>query len=359
MEHIHADAVVIGAGPAGCAAALGLVGSGAKVVLCERGLAPSFKPGEIMEPSVREPLSELGILAGFERLGFPPLAGNISIWDDETVAERSGTLSADGGGILIERPAFETWLLEEAQKAGVVVLRGGSVADAEEARGSWTVVWKSGVQPTQLTAPFLIEACGRAAGIANQGARQQHDRLVAFLTYGSTAAGPQDQSLLIEAAEEGWWYAAALPKSRAVVAYLTDADLLPRAAAARTEFINLQLGRSKLVRFRAEAFIHKDDLRGFPASSGIREALCGHSWVAVGDAAATYDPLAGFGVAVALAKGAAAARLIASSSDLALAAATYADAERTTFAEYLDERRRTYARAARTRVTSFWSRRLR
>ena len=50
---MFADAVIVGAGPAGCAAAIGLARAGARVVLYHRKAAPGCRPGEIIEPTFR------------------------------------------------------------------------------------------------------------------------------------------------------------------------------------------------------------------------------------------------------------------------------------------------------------------
>jgi flavin-dependent dehydrogenase len=74
------------------------------------------------------------------------------------------------------------------------------------------------------------------------------------------------------------------------------------------------------------------------ASSSIREQIHGDSWIFVGDAASTYDPLLGKGVPLALAKGAAIARLVSSGANLRVALRTYAEAERANFADFLSNR---------------------
>jgi flavin-dependent dehydrogenase len=164
--------------------------------------------------------------------------------------------------------------------------------------------------------------------------------------YGPTSPGAKDQRLLIEAREQGWWYAAPLPDARAVVAFMTDADLLPDTSNGRTAYFHAQLHPTKLIRAFATQLPATSRVVGFRANSSIRHVIRGNGWVSTGDATATYDPLSGRGVPAALAKGAAIARLVSNCSDCSCALKAYADAERATFADFRFDQQNTYRRAA-------------
>jgi flavin-dependent dehydrogenase len=221
-----------------------------------------------------------------------------------------------GYGVLIDRSRFEAWLISEGRRAGVTILSVDRRLHAETIGSTWRVASDSEVAPRCVVTPLILQATGRASGVFGPREREQTDRLVALLMYGATPPGPRDQRLLIEASQQGWWYAAPLPHSRAVVAFMTDVDLLPPTSKGRT------------------AYFHS------------RHVIHGNAWVSIGDAAATYDPLSGRGVPVALAKGAAVARLVSNCSSYSRALQAYADAERATFADYRADQRRTYRRAA-------------
>src|SRR5262249_48910808 len=61
-------------------------------------------------------------------------------------------------------------------------------------------------------------------------------------------AAARDARTLVEAAPDGWWYAALVPSGERVVAYFTDADLADRAALLTPEGFLARLDRSRLVR---------------------------------------------------------------------------------------------------------------
>jgi hypothetical protein len=70
-----------------------------------------------------------------------------------------------------------------------------------------------------------------------------------------------------------------------------------------------------------------------------------------------YDPLSGRGVALALTKGVAIARLITNGMDLSCAFAAHADAERASFDDFRAQQRKKYRRPAPRFRSAFWERR--
>ena len=87
-------------------------------------------------------------------------------------------------------------------------------------------------RPVALRTCSLVDATGRAAWLARRlGAeRVAFDRLVAVVTFFRTppTQGNRDTCSMVEATEQGWWYSARVPDDRGVLAFMTDADLLPR-----------------------------------------------------------------------------------------------------------------------------------
>lgn len=258
-------------------------------------------------------------------------------------------MSPYGYGALVDRTKFEAWLLSKVQEAGVTVLHPNRLI-AEPMGSTWSL---SGVDcGSCIKTPIVIEATGRSKGILGRGNRDVTDRLV-----GRTPSGVRDQRLLIEARAEGWWYAAPLPGDLAVVAFMTDADLLPRTGENRAAYVRDLCRGTRLINAFAAQMISTLQIIGFPANSSVRKAICGPSWVSIGDAAATYDPLSSRGIALALAKGLAIGRLVSNSTDYHRAFQLYEAAERFAFADYRASQRRTYRRAAPRFRSDFWRRR--
>ena len=343
--------LILGGGPAGVACALRLATAGARVLLLERRLTPGFKPGEILDPAARAVLHELSILDNFDELGFPRSAGTCALWDG-SAADTPGFLDAHGPPVTIDRPRFEDWLLDQAELNGVAVVRGASHLTLNRSAGEWTCKWRDGA----VRAGTLVDASGRSGDFVACKQRLDADRHIALLAYPPAPREISDTRLHVEATDDGWWYAALLPKRRLVIAFVTDRDGLP-VGASRASWFAEQTARTHLIADFARPALGGlacERIRGCSASSSICLTIDGPGWFAVGEAAASYDPLTGKGVALALAKGAAAARLLI--ADEPSAGARYASAERDTFSEYLSERRRTYGRGSRT--GAFWATRL-
>lgn len=353
---MNPDVVIVGGGPAGAACALALAKGGVSCALFERSASPRWKAGEIIDARAQSPLRELGVWEQFAARGYLRSAGTVSSWG-AGVAEKSSATSAYAGSFLVERAEVEAMLLAAAAAAGATVVRGAHVAAARREAGRWSLSVRLADTQLAVTTPLLVEAVGRGRSVVGAGARARVDSLTALVAYPDAAEGePPDLRFAVEAAEQGWWYAAALPAGKTVLAFLTDADMLPAGRLAREQFFRRQAQSSSLIGERLDAKSLADELRVAPAMSTIRRTLCGDSWVALGDAAATYDPLTGMGVMTALTKGLALARLLLRESPAA-AVTKYAQAERAAFDDYLEIRRSVYGAVRRWADAPFWLRR--
>jgi flavin-dependent dehydrogenase len=324
------------------------------VLLIERRCGAVDKPGEIIEASVRQSLVALGQSEDWLEEGALVLAGRSTTWSHSAPADVAGMLDPRGHGFIVERAVLERRLIDEARAAGAVVMIGVTRIDVTRATNRWTIApGKSG----GAQAPLLIEATGRGIGVLKSGKRKRLDHLVALMTYVPASPALRDQRLVVETAADGWWYAALLPRRRVVVAYMTDARDLPTTPDARLALWRKRLRATQQIKAWLEGTnLSTMALRAYPADSSIRETLCGPGWVAIGEAAAAYDPLTGSGVVAALTKGAAIARLMTAGQEQQSAIATYADAEREAFAAYAHERRRIYRQAAEHFSEPFWQR---
>lgn len=207
----------------------------------------------------------------------------------------------------------------------------------------------------------MVDATGRGAAFARvMGARREaFDRLVAFSCVLPAPPGPGDRATLIESFPQGWWYTAGLPGERRVVALLTDPDT-PAARAARTPdgFLRL-LAATTHVRAAAGDAEPVDGPAAVGANSSRLRQPYGDGWLAVGDAALTFDPLSSQGILTAI-----------YSAEKAAAAAYHALRGRTDalpryaalldgiFTGYLHHHGAAYAAERRWPHEPFWRRRL-
>lgn len=345
-----ADIIVLGGGPAGAAFAIAARRAGAEVLLLQRQEAHG-KVGEVIESSARVSLGELGLWESFLKRDYRHAPETLSCWGSGTLVVRSALSNVYGEGLLVDRSDFEAWLLEAARREGVAVQTSRrSARIVAEGKVAW--------ETAQFSTPLIVDATGRGS-CALGAPRERIDRMVGILTYvGPEAPLVADPRLLVEAAPNGWWYSAGLPGHQGVCAFMTDADLLPRSPSQRSAWLMLALGdapntRTRLGRAATEANWHVR-----PAESSRQLALDRPGRIAIGDAAAAYDPLSGQGVAMALAKGLALARALRS-ADAGAALSAYRQAEDKAWADYLRLRRTLYESEDRWAQRPFWRRRRR
>jgi flavin-dependent dehydrogenase len=109
--------------------------------------------------------------------------------------------------------------------------------------------------------------------------------------------------LLVETFADGWWYTAALPHGRRVVACMTDADEARRLKLRDRDAFMRLLGETHHVRAAAAGGRVVDGPRLWPASSRCVTGRGDLPLLCAGDAASSFDPVSGQGIVKALRSG--------------------------------------------------------
>jgi flavin-dependent dehydrogenase len=362
--------VIAGGGPAGAVAALVLARRGVRVTVLEARAAPALKVGETLPPSLAPLLSHLGLAAALEEDGHLRSQGNRSLWGSARPDESPFLANPYGEGWHVDRRRFETRLARAAREAGAD-WRTGCRLDRCEAAGPGWRLEVSGASPGSatetLTADFVADATGRPARLARRlGTRRvRYDRLVGLSGLLTSPAPALDTYTLVEATPEGWWYSALLAAGRLAAAFLTDGDLLDRALLQASRDPSgwwSRLADTTATRERVEANGYRladgAALRVLPAETSRLDSIAGERWLALGDAAAAYDPLSSHGVASAMGSGYyaghAMADLLAGREE---AGPAYLDILQRACGDCLDLQREHYARERRWPDAPFWRRR--
>ncbi|MGH6916974.1 MAG: oxidoreductase, partial [Geminicoccaceae bacterium] len=258
------------------------------------------------------------------------------------------------------RSRFDRMLTCAVEAAGVRVWRPARISSLRRDPDGWQLQIDRGGRLSEVSASVLVDASGRAAAVARRlgGRRVLEDRLTALVRWyqGGAGSASADSSLLVEAIETGWWYSAPLPADRLVAVFLTDRDLI---AGGRSRVWRDALGHALHTQHRLLPRGVRQTAVAIRAAHSARvEPVAGRGWLAVGEAATAFDPLAARGIAHALESGLRAGdvvdRTLAGDVDALHAHAAEVQAE---WNAYLAERAAIYGREKRWRDACFWQRR--
>lgn len=357
MAEHAVDVAIVGAGPAGAALAAALAPR-LGVALIERAAAPSERIGESLPPPALVALSRLGLGPAAEDAGHLPYRGVRAVWAEPAITTQDFLRAPYGPGLHLDRARFDAALVEAATARGARLIRPARLNALEHADVGWRLRLQMDGREIEIAARLVVDATGRRAALARRlkVRRIALDRLTA--TYARLPASPRAQSgfTLIEAVAEGWWYAAPVPGG-SLVAFHTDADLIS-SAEMRGGGWRAALAKTRLVGTCGTAPAEDPPLGIVAAGSARLERAAGDGWLAVGDAAASFDPLSSQGLLNALttallARDAIRAHLAGDGAALT----AYAETIGRVFALYRERLAMHYGEPRRFAGSPFWARR--
>ncbi|SCB51633.1 Dehydrogenase (flavoprotein) [Bradyrhizobium shewense] len=305
MDVLRTDCLVVGAGPAGLTAARLLALKGRAVVVAESGNSRTTRL-ELLAPASLVTVAALGL---DHLLADPAIArGCLGI----RRTSRSGEREYEDFlrhpcrlGYVVDRVRFDERLREEAVAAGVTFCGLRAIGVMPDRRVICRVSDTSGVK--LVLAEIVVDATGRAAAIARRrGARVAvRDRMVAELVEDAAVDATADSASWLDYRSDGptWSYRIHGPQ-----------------------------GRVQNWRIRASGTPAGHALLSVDASACILSQAAGEGWIAVGDAAMAFDPIASQGLFNALSSALVATGALLSADRLSpTAARLYSDAVTATF----------------------------
>jgi flavin-dependent dehydrogenase len=290
-----------------------------------------------------------------------PTEGIISAWGSSELYDNNFIFNPYGSGWHLDRRRFDAMLALAAEDAGAsVYLSTRVVSCTQRPNGGWSIEAICDGQAIALLADFLVEATGRASSLVGKPATKRIvcDNLIAVIKYFQFSSPVADCRTLVEASQSGWWYSAVLPNNHLVVAYMTDADLLPRGHMSLADVWRSRIQDVPHTLARVDPCVSNSSTRSIAAYSYRRNCVADTQWLAIGDAASAFDPLSSQGISKALQSGIAAAKVIqASQSDSQVSLNEYAGDVEKSFDKYLQARAAYYNREKRWSDSIFWQRR--
>ena len=338
MEISSYDVAIVGAGPAGSAAATHLARAGWRVALVDRSVFPRDKAcAEALSPAVEPLLAELGALecvladAPARLKGFRVYAPNGRFFRGDYAATRDvAGASIHETGLVVARLRLDAALLAAAKQAGAATREGWRLATLTREEGIWRLRSAPG---DELHARLLIAADGVHSTVAQRLGLRETGRLrkVALVAHIRGISGLDDYGEMHVANRR---YVGLAPLEAPEVGSLCNVAMVVDEAREREKLAG-----------RPQPFL-LEALHTFPRLQGRLEAMevvrktlaisrinvrarriVADGLLLVGDAAGYYDPFTGEGIYGALAS----AKLAAGVAGRALAAGSV---EQATLVEY-------------------------
>jgi len=291
LAQMHCDAVVVGGGPAGAVAARVLSLSGKQVVLLDASLVNRQKIGESLPGAARPILNKLGLLPWVDNPVSLTNKGNLSSWGEDKLRETDFIRDPYGCGWHLDRQHFDQSLRDAAVDSGTILVRERLSSLTETNNGLH--IQAGGVN---ISTQWLINASGSSQFVASQLGivRQKDSPLFAIYTWCKNDS--RDTRSVVEAVPSGWWYTAGLPDGQRIVSFFTLAQQAKAMIRENSRFMSALKETKYVSKQCCLENMLANQMHITEATGGyLKKAVSSH-WIAIGDAAVSFDPLSSQGI---------------------------------------------------------------
>jgi len=287
------DLLVLGGGPASCAAAMLLRRIGYPVVLVTRppdGARPDLSVS--LTPSCRKVFEVVGLHEAIETANLPRSAGNTVWWGRDT--PRVEPFGGGEQGWQVSLRQLETTLHPVLRAAGVRIEHRALTPEDALSR----------------PARFRLDGTGRTGILARRLAGRRmaspHRTIALSAAWDADAPWPVPDAThtLVEGYPDGWAWSVPVSGHRRVVAVMVDpqASRLARGDGAH-EVYRQELSKTRALRQLVAGARMVAGPTGWDATEYCATSYAGKDWLVMGDAATFVDPLSSAGVKKALTSG--------------------------------------------------------
>lgn len=299
------DVVIVGAGVAGCATALALkkANKSLRIAIIERNesVVHPFKIGETLPPQASKQFQNLNIWETFLACNFSSSYGTSSLWGSNELYTNEYIFSPYGYGWNLDRNQFDQFMLEQAKLQEVDFYFNTSCVSSKLDNSQWQLECQSTVNRIFLRANFVVDASGKKAAFSTlQNIKKiKTDKQVGIYSFYDLKQDNEvkiKEGIVVETTENGWWYSATLPNHKLVLGFMTDADLANDLKLKSETNFDAFLQETKFTGERTLALTTKTSPFLVAAQTQHLTTAVGKGWLAVGDAASSYDPISSLGI---------------------------------------------------------------
>jgi flavin-dependent dehydrogenase len=272
------------------------------------------RAGEHLPPAALTEFARLGFTNVLSEEGHEPSPGVRSAWGHGFVVDKEYFLTAPAMGLNLRRQRFDEALARTAERAGVCVRFETRLRHLWRERDEYVATVRGPDGERTIRAHLVVDASGRhAVASRHLGAtRCRRDQLVGIVGR-VEGCRPDDETgrVHVESVEEGWWYGVQFSDGALLASFMTDASIVQRHPGRGPGLWKEQLRASRLLAPLASGGRWSGQVEVFDAAAQVLEHDAPASVLAVGDAAAAYDPLSSWGIAKGLCDGFAGAEALA------------------------------------------------
>lgn len=302
------DCLVVGAGPAGSAAAMEMARAGLDVLVVDRGEFPRFRIGESFLPRTKRAFRRLGVLDKCLALPHARKVGvEISLGDARHGPQYFFFRDVFGDGdketFNMARIHLDKMMMETAREAGAEVRTSCAIrAVTRLDDGHVTVDTEQG----EFHARWMIDASGQATTVGRElGQRRFHSflRNVAYFEHFEGVVRPSGEGqncFALTIADEGWFWMIPLDATRTSIGFVARESLHRNLDVPPEDRLRWAIARTPMLRERMANARGPEKNRVISDFTYRCDPFAGPGHFLIGDAAAFLDPVWSTGLTLGL-----------------------------------------------------------
>ncbi|MBI4604048.1 MAG: tryptophan 7-halogenase [Planctomycetes bacterium] len=311
------EVLVIGGGPAGCAAAAVLAQAGIVALVLERERFPRFHIGESLMTETYWTLRRIGMLEKLKASDFPRKYSVQFFSENGTPSRpfyfREHNPHESAVTWQVDRAELDAMLLENAREKGARVRTGWSVEEVvfEGRRAAGARGLDAAGRPFEVRSKVVVDATGLCSLLSRQlGAVRTDPKLIKAAVYAHFEGGRRDPGIdegatlvLHTKGNRGWFWYIPLNRGRVSVGVVGNTRDLLKGRGPPEEVLAEEIEACPRVRERLEAARRCSTVRVTSDYTWRSTHCAGEGYVLVGDAFGFIDPIYSSGVHLALKSG--------------------------------------------------------